>query len=298
MQSKLCVGAVSRRVVEVAARLQVPQIVASRRQVDTSKGYTGMTQWELVDLVRNLSKGQTAVVRDHGGPLQGWGGDDGVASLDADVTAGFDGLHLDVCRLSVQDREPALFELAKRYRNHPHLEVGGEHDAWLHNIDLYWAAHNAGARPKWIVAEAGTFVWAERQRPVMEPLTSVVVQSLEAHRHGLRLKAHNADFMLRSRSEVISVVDAYNLAPELAVVELDALLMVLPCSRGTALLEQGYLLAEWKRWFDEDQGTWFERARCGARYILEDPAIREITKLDAASEEFVRRRIEHAIKNG
>src|SRR5512143_2767746 len=282
--SALCVGAVSRRVIDVAAKLKVAQIVASRRQVDTTRSYTRMTQADLVVRVRLLSEGATRVVRDHGGPGQGWGGDDGVASFDADVVAGFDGLHIDVCRLPPNERLTTLKTLAQRYRECQHIEIGGEHDTWFHNVQLLRAAREVGARPSWVVAEAGTFVWAEHQRPVPQPFVPLFEQAVQAKALGVKLKAHNADFMLRSRSHVMELTDAYNLAPELATVELDALLAALSLKRGTWLLERGYASGEWRRWFNDNEGTWFERARCGARYILEEPDARSIVQLDANDE--------------
>ena len=116
---KLAVGAVSRRVVEEAAKLQVHQIVASRAQVNETGGYTGMTSRELVEIVKQQGNGKTEVVRDHGGPLQSGFNDDGIESLQDDVNAGFDGLHLDVCKLPRADQPKTLRALIKQFAPSP-----------------------------------------------------------------------------------------------------------------------------------------------------------------------------------
>src|SRR5262245_14331805 len=105
----IAVGAVSQRVVMVAANLKVPQIVASRRQVNESGGYIGWTPEQLVVIVRELSGGVTDVIRDHGGPFQdGSDDDDWERAFDIDVAAGFDGLHIDVSKLPREEQVEEL----------------------------------------------------------------------------------------------------------------------------------------------------------------------------------------------
>ena len=90
----------------------VPMFIATPRQVDANRGYTGWSQEELVDFVEETAKtvdydGPTIIARDHGGPYQSTRdrGDPEVSLEDAmayskelfvvDLESGFDVLHVD-----------------------------------------------------------------------------------------------------------------------------------------------------------------------------------------------------------
>lgn len=291
---KLCVGAVSRRVVEEAAKLQVHQIVASRRQVDIGGGYTGLDQRQLVSLVNELSSGKTLVVRDHGGPNQGALPDDGIESLEADVKAGFDGLHLDVCKLpSAAEQRLTLIDMIQRFAGRAMLEIGGEHDPhpW-NNMLLETFVKTTNVKPDYFVIGFGSFVWADRQRG--RPMTASQCYYI-SEQHSFKTKLHNMDW-IGGRMEYFDAVGAYNIAPEFARVEVDALLTVLPFARSQMLLEDAYRSKAWVRWFNDAEGTWDERARCALRYIMNEHP--DAQQLSTTQEDFVRDRIRDAIIRG
>lgn len=293
---KLCVGAVSQRVVEEAASLQVHQIVASRRQVDVGGGYTGYDQRDLVNVVARLSGGATKVIRDHGGPLQGGTTDDGTDSFRYDIQAGFDGLHLDVCLLPKNEQKEALRDLIRMHGRSVPIEVGGEHDTQEWNDELLDVAISLGVQPTYQVVGAGTYVWADRQYgtllgPVLQDLTR------HARERGIGTKAHNMDF-IGNRLRYDSMLDAYNIAPEFGMVEVRAVLTMLDHLDAMNLLVYAYLTDAWRRWFHADEGTWQDRAECALRYVLQDPMWQTMLKLNDEQEVFVRERIRDAIKCG
>ncbi|WP_135666293.1 class II D-tagatose-bisphosphate aldolase non-catalytic subunit [Halorhabdus rudnickae] len=89
-----------------------PMFIATPRQVDADRGYTGWSQSELVSFIEELSSavdydGETILARDHGGPYQSMRdrGDPSVDLSEAmdyatdvffdDLDAGFDVLHVD-----------------------------------------------------------------------------------------------------------------------------------------------------------------------------------------------------------
>jgi hypothetical protein len=297
---QLCVGAASRRVVEEAARLQVHQIVASRRQVAHSIGYIGLSPETLVKLVRDLSGGETQVVRDHGGPLQGGFTDDGVEALDADTAAGFDSLHIDVCELPHNEQCDALVELCKRYANFDiSIEVGGEHEHASWNTQLLSAVLSTGIRPSYVVVGASTHVSADRQIGHMHDHGAVRTALSYAHKTGVKTKVHNMDWV-GDRLSYGDTFDAYNLAPELGQVEVRAILTVLPPRTALELLEYAYDSSKWRRWFGTGIGTRVERAECAIRYLLEDPHVIDIINRtwDHDYETFVRGCIRDAIVHG
>lgn len=291
---KLCVGATSRLVVEEAAKLKIPQIVASRRQVDETGGYIGMDLAELVETVHKLSDGETKVIRDHGGPYQnGNPSDDWVRAFDLDVEAGFDGLHIDVCKLPRPEQAAELRRLVTRYKDAGvTIEVGGERDdqEWL---DILVAVTLDQTTPEYAVLDVGGHAWADRQQGTPRPVEWVKEMTYRYNKQGVKTKAHNCD-ELGGRKRYDDVLDAYNVAPEFARVELDAWFRVLAFSDVEMLLNEGYRSHRWERWFGPGEGTKFERARCALRYIWEDVR----PEYSDARESYVRQEVSDALARG
>lgn len=297
---KLCVGAVSRRVVEVAAAMRVPQIVASRRQVDIGGGYTGYDQASLVDHVKRLSGGKTQVVRDHGGPYQnGDPNDDWCASFDADVEAGFDVLHIDVCKVPRARQASVLQELVEQYSPRCPVEIGGERDTQAHLDSLINAVSEWHQFITAAVVDVGGYAWADRQRGSLRDVAWVLTQTSKYHAMGFETKAHNMDWA-GDRLAYRTALDSYNVAPEFAQVEIDALLYVLPQDVVVQLLAYGYSTRKWERWFNDNEGTYIERARCALRYVLETNEVKIILDqyLTKQGEAFVRNAITDALIRG
>ena len=290
---RLCVGAGSRRVVEEAAKLRVAQIVASRRQVDIGSGYIGLDQRALVKLVKGLSGRQTRVVRDHGGPLQGGTEDDGVASFDADVAAGFDILHLDVSALPRDEQPETLLRLIDRYGSQIAFEVGGERDEqdWL--SELTHAIFLAQCvLPETVVIEAGGHIWADRQCGFFQAPEKIKTATDLFHKSGIKVKAHNMDWA-GCRQQYAKTLDYYNIAPEFSDVEIRAILTILDRDVALPVLYRAYDSMKWVRWFGDNEGTWLERACCAMRYTMD-----ELPKLTLSQDAFVRSQIRAAIKRG
>lgn len=321
---KLCVGACSRLIIEEAAKLRVAQIVASRRQVDIGGGYTGLDQYGLVELVRDLSGNMTEVVRDHGGPRQGGADDDGVASLEQDVDAGFDALHLDVCELPRAEQHEALAALIKRFddREKPDgyrvmLEVGDEHAEQDWNDQLWLTAFDVGgATLRTVVVSCGTHVWADGQIGTPRDVMSVSATVALYRAAGYQTKAHNMDWVPNRAVWAATGLSYYNLAPELGAVEIDAITDAMEAVYGRPavddLLEYAYASGRWERWYgpttmtSSDKGVTYEpldhaarmnRARTALRYLRDEPYVIEAVG-DAATAAPVREAVRRAIVNG
>lgn len=289
----LCVGAASRRVIEEAAKLRVPQIVASRRQVDIGGGYIGFDQHDLVERVKELSGNATMVIRDHGGPGQSQEPDSGIKSFDADVKAGFGGLHLDVSKLNHSEQRDALKNLLQRYGDKvPHIEIGGERDAHAWLSELLATALMVGVLPQCVVLDTGVNIWNDRSVGSLHAVSTLLTQVDNIHNINARSKAHNADW-LGNRQHRLDMVDYYNVCPEFGALEVDTILMVLPPADARQYLTDAYQTRWWHRWFTDDEGTWLDRARCAMRYIIED-----IPPLGQDAEHFVRNTIREAIACG
>jgi tagatose-1,6-bisphosphate aldolase non-catalytic subunit AgaZ/GatZ len=116
---------------EAAATGYVPMFIATPRQVDADRGYTGWSQDELVTFVDETAAdvgydGPTVVARDHGGPYQSTrdrgdpdvGLDDAMACAEElfvrDLESGFDVLHVDATEDPRADGILDLDEVAGR----------------------------------------------------------------------------------------------------------------------------------------------------------------------------------------
>lgn len=295
----LCVGAVSQRVIEEAAKCHVHQIVASRAQVNETGGYVGWDQFDLVQHVKYLSGGATLVIRDHGGPLQGGFEDDGIESFMADVTAGFNGLHIDVCKLPYLDQPKTLVKLVEQFGDQSvTIEVGGERvDQDWNDTLLNVVMSETAVIPTYQVIDTGGHVWAERQVGHLRRRADVELLGWTARNYKIKTKAHNQDWFGR-RLRYDGVLDAYNIAPEFARVETDALLTVLPWSSADRLLQLAYDSGTWRRWFGDDEGTWDDRARCAVHYIMNQPEAAGVAAVFGERDEFVRKAIRNAILAG
>ena len=286
---KLCIGASSRLVVEEGVKAGVHQIVASRRQVDIGGGYTGMDQTELVALVG----GRAEVVRDHGGPDQSGLGDDGIASFDADVDAGFDGLHIDVVKVPRDGQVAALETLIRRYRStHVDIEVGAEHDT-QEQLDVILTAALRLTAPTYAVIDVGGHIHADRNKGLFHPVEYVAANAERYRALVVKTKAHNMDWH-GDRLRYADVLDAYNVAPEFGNVEIEAWLRTLAPQLQKELLSIGY--ANPTRWFGVGEGTKYERSRAGLRYMMDTYEVKNI--LSAGDEAYVRLEVRDAILRG
>lgn len=295
---RMCIGAVSPRVIEEAAKLQVHQIIASRRQVDIGGGYTGLDQHDLVTIVSNLSNGKTQVVRDHGGPMQGGTSDDGIDSFDEDCHAGFNGIHIDVCMLHRDDQLRVLGKLINRYVDKVDIQIGGERDeqAWL---DVLFTEALQHCRPTYAVIDLGGHVHADKQIGTSFMAIEQVYRIAQKYHHmGVLTVAHNMDWV-GHRRRYHGALDALNIAPEFGALEVDAMLAVMVPSNVHRLIDYAYESNKWTRWFGEHEGTVLERAKCAIRYLMHtDEYVRSLTQLSDNDELFVRSVIRDAIARG
>lgn len=109
----------------------IPMFIATPRQVDADRGYTGWSQEQLIDFVDETAEtvsydGPTVVARDHGGPYQSTRDrdDPSVPLEDAmtyatelfvrDLESGFDILHVDATEDATADEILDLDEVARR----------------------------------------------------------------------------------------------------------------------------------------------------------------------------------------
>lgn len=295
---KLCVGAVSPRVVEIAAELNVHQIVASNAQVNPQGGYTGMTQKDLFDVVRTRSA-TTQIIRDHGGPRPGVDIHAAFTELRNDMDASFSGLHLDVCQIPRGEQVHALKHLYGAFAGKIHLEVGGEHDEPDWNSVLYDSVSTFVTKPTYAVISMNTHAWADKNIGTPYAVDRVKYYVRDLHKEGIATKAHNMDHLANRVETYGDILDAYNIAPEFGMLETELVLQMLSPEVVIDLLTYAWKSKKWERWFKSyDEGTWIQQAKCALRYLQTDPYVQERTQLSKLQEKFVRTHLSEAIQIG
>jgi hypothetical protein len=190
------------------------------------------------------------------------------------------------------EQPKTLIALIERYGHQIAFEIGGERDdqEWLSELThAVFAAHCA--LPATVVIEAGGHIWADRQCGYFQPPEKLQVTVDSFHGRGIKVKAHNMDWAGHRKQYV--ALDYYNIAPEFSDVEVKAILTVLDERDATSVLNNAYDSMKWTRWFNDDQGTWLERASCAVRYTMDD-----LPELTESQDAFVRNQIHAAIKRG
>jgi D-tagatose-1,6-bisphosphate aldolase subunit GatZ/KbaZ len=269
----LGVGPVSEAVLEAALvvsrkRRFPPMFIASRNQVDSSRfggGYLlgGIDQARFVALIRDTQRrvgyeGPLYICRDHGGPWQRDAELNGRlpveqamdlarASLEADLTGGFNYLHIDPtkCPFPFSQSELASWTLeliahCERFRRSHALdpvdyEIGAEDirggitsqedfRAFLGRVCGSMA--DAGLPlPTCIVGQTGTLTRMDRNTGHFDREQTSRLAAAAAS-FGVGLKEHNGDYLSAAscRLHPDIGVTGMNVAPEFGLVETDALL--------------------------------------------------------------------------
>ncbi|UNT00183.1 class II D-tagatose-bisphosphate aldolase, non-catalytic subunit [Streptomyces tubbatahanensis] len=232
-----------------------------------------------------------------------------VRSFTADLDAGFGLLHIDTSEgrpgtgpVSARTAAARLVELYARCHaeatargREVAYEIGFEpQDVSTNDPDEFKAAlrlvlegvEAAGAPlPRYVVAQTGTKVAELRNvgrfhdpQARCETLRQVSTLAAICHQEGVRLKAHNCDYLTTEETASLlrAGVDAFNVAPEYGVTETRALLRVLEEMELGAAKEDFLRLAhdsgKWRKWMLEaTDATDVERAVIAGHYVFSTP---------------------------
>lgn len=317
-------------------------LVVSRRQVDCDAlggGYLGPTTEELSHLA---GVEQFPLCRDHGGPWQGRGEADlsesaamerALASIRTDIDNGFRLIHIDTSRERRGHAAywPSLHRLlhlygeADRYAKDQGrdvafevgLEAQGPHPADLEMTRVFIDAVVRGLEglslPTFFVLQTGTKVQEHRNvgditkaglsRAALESVKAATSLVREA---GMRVKAHNADYLPRALiAELMrSGVYAMNVAPEFGVAQTKELLAT---ARGLGLdafanefVQIAVESGEWRPWVTDAQAEPETRALLAGNYVMRHPRITEgVAQIDSVlsrSEDSFGQRLQRRLK--
>ena len=208
-------------------------LIPSRRQVENTGGY--VNHWS-TDKFCNYVGEKThnvALVRDHGGPLQGEQEDDGKDSLSSDIDAGMEILHIDPWKASttVQDgvyNSLKLIEFCLKKSENILFEVGTEEAIFPYSpkdleyilTELQTALGSDFNRITHCVIQSGVKISGLQNVGNFDSLRLSEMVKV-AHGSGLLSKEHNGDYLteaeIRTRAKL--GLDSINIAPEFGVTQ-------------------------------------------------------------------------------
>lgn len=209
-------------------------VVASRNQVDYNSGYVCRSE-ELPSFFSMRSN--ILLCRDHCGPYfkdsdKGLTVDEAIEeckkTIDADIKAGFDLIHIDVSRIPENQFHYAkiLIDYALSKNEHIMFEFGSENNT---GKDLAPSAARITEQlefisqykrnVKFFVTQTGSFTQHTQTGAFDVQTNSHLVEKVKSY--GFRFKEHNADYLLaddvKLRSE--AGIDALNIAPQLGTIQ-------------------------------------------------------------------------------
>ena len=272
--SKLAVGPMSSEIIEAVFRYSnymrtELMLIASKNQVDHAGGYVNhWTTKQYMEFVRSMRalypQGKVLICRDHCGP--GFNGnydiEDTYKTINSDIENSFDLVHIDFCHMK-GDRDYVLQESKKAVEHclalNPKimLEIGTDENMGTNygimnfrelesEIDFF----SSFCKPEFFVVQTGSLVKEIKQ---VGNFNSQFVKQIgqRIRERGLKLKEHNADYLTKEEiSKRTGLVDAMNIAPQLGVIQTQAVLN--KCSiygiNTDDFIEEVYRGRKWGKW--------------------------------------------------
>ena len=257
-------------------------LVPSRRQVEClSMGNGYVNNWSTKDFKSYV--GETLVLRDHAGPSQGSSLDDGRQSLENDIKAGIQFIHIDPwkCCKSIDESTEAttsLINFCIDLNPNCHFEVGTESSIYPYEeneLEYFLGSLEKKLKSRfdnivYSVVQSGTQVLGLGNIGKFDFKKSKLMCDT-VHKFGLMAKEHNSDYLSAKdiKNRINAGVDSFNIAPEFGVLETKAIFSLL--SQNNKLLEQFKSLAynskKWEKWVNHNP-TILEAATICGHYVL------------------------------
>jgi hypothetical protein len=310
LKAKLAVGPMSSEVIEAVYRFSDDNevqimLISSKAQIDHNGGY--VNNWTTAQYVEHMKQlildfgytnADVLVCRDHCGP--GFKATDDLLdhfrTVDADIEAGFDLIHVDMCHAHASHQEK--LEMSRKLIEHVQdrdkdmkFEIGTDENVGTAEVDLARIASDidyfkAFCDPEFYVVQTGTLIKEINQVGTYHE-DAVKQMSELLHSKGVKLKEHNADYLgfgdLKHRR---GVVDAINIAPMLGVLQTSFVLH--RCLHHgfdtTAFLNKAYESGRWKKWLlnNTSENKYLCALTAGHYVFTSDEYKRLVDRLDKA----------------
>lgn len=269
-------------------------IIASRNQVDAYGGYAFSTP-DLVSYIKSnehYNANRVLICRDHCGPYFSDADKDlnlrkaldrCLETVRADVSSGFDLLHIDVSRVEDSEQEKTartLLDYALDLKPTIIFEFGSEDNTGegltrslsrLRRQLKFTESYKDSI--KFFVSQTGSLTKHKQIGSFNVETNSKVAEAI--HSAGLLFKEHNADYILADEVKLRKQagVDAINIAPQLGAIQSRVLQQLGPQVDNlykdfvNYVLTQGY----WKKWVTEEVTDDATRFAVSAHYCFNSP---------------------------
>lgn len=251
-------------------------LIASRNQVDATTGYVCTSQ-ELVELVAEFKTDNLLVCRDHCGPYfadldKNLGLEAAIVrckqTIAADISAGFDIIHIDVSRVQDDPLGVAahLMDYAISLNPNIRFEFGSEDNT---GIDIESSLSRLESQFEFLtkykdhvvffVTQTGSLTKAEQAGKFSTDRNKQVAAQI--HAAGYLFKEHNADYFDQYALEqrVDAGIDSLNIAPQLGKIQTEITKKFASEAAWAEFAEYVYAQKYWARWV-EDAGADREQA--------------------------------------
>lgn len=290
MVAKLCIGPMSKNVVDAALNLVRERgletaFIPSRRQVEFNGGY--VNNWTTAELV-DYTFGEIPVHRDHAGPAQG--AESYIRSLKEDCVAGVKQIHIDPWKFYTDHQEAAvatamMIELCLEENPNCRFEVGTEEQIrkysgtelfeFLERLESLLGTEKFRTI-NYAVVQSGTIVRAIGNTGKFNSGASKDMAEV-CHRFGLLAKEHNSDYLSISdfQDRAACGVDTFNIAPELGVIETRVVLELLKGEARDNFIKLCKDSGKWKKWVDGETSD-EKIAKISGHYQFAKPEFKKI----------------------
>lgn len=305
--ARLALGPMSTEVIEAVYRYSEENetqlmLIASKAQIDWDGGYVNnWTTNQYVEHINQLSKGyakaDVLLCRDHCGP--GFKNTQNVLdhyiTVDTDLEAGFDLIHVDFCHWNGGEHQAKLEQTCRLIQHIQDndtdmmFEIGTDENVGTTEIDLERIETDIDFflsyfNPEFYVVETGSLIKEVNQVGTFKP--DRVKETCELlHSRGLKLKEHNADYLSKDDLKLRQgAVDAVNIAPMLGVLQTNFVLHQ-AMRHGfdtTPFLNKAYESERWKKWlYKNDANNKYLCALTAGHYVFSsDEYLSLVDRLD------------------
>lgn len=273
-QFKLGFGPMSKEIINILCDWAIEEeypimIIASRNQVDFDSGYVCKTN-ELSDIIKSHNTDKILLCRDHCGPYftdldKGLSVDEAMIrckeTIKADISAGFDLIHVDVSRIPDNQLEYAkeLLDYALSLNPSIKLEFGSEDNT---GIDINSSIARLDPQLEFLQQYKNNIVFFVTQTGSLTKENQLgnfdVARNKEilekVHAAGFLFKEHNADYFTEEdiQLRIEAGIDSLNIAPQLGKIQTETLKKLSPEDVWNKFSDYVYSKNYWQRWVQSD----------------------------------------------
>jgi hypothetical protein len=296
---KLYIGPMSKNIVDCISQFDgVVGLIPSRRQIEFDGGYVNNWTTDEFSKYVKSSNSNILIQRDHAGPSQGKSPDDGLKSLEQDILARFDLLHIDPWKkhTNIQDginKTVDLINYCLSINSDCKFEIGTEQairEFSVDELDLVFGAVEKQLGSKFEnvvygVIQGGTSIVGNKNTGVFEETRFKQMINV-CKKYNILSKEHNGDYLTTDevKKRFNLGLDSINIAPEFGFIETRTILEEIYNNQQEELFEEFFDLCyqsgKWKKWVSENfYLTSFSKhviIRIAGHYVFSNPKMQKI----------------------